>query len=118
MGGDWICDACNNINFPDKEACNKCAKPKLSRKFPGSSWRFDQKTFQWQNDKKVWLGEGDWICDSCSNINFSDKEACNKCAQPKPAFDQFAGKLPGSSSQRGQKTFQWQNDKKVYLGDG
>lgn len=30
---------------------------------------------------------GDWMCPSCSNHNYADKVACNRCKQPKPADD-------------------------------
>jgi hypothetical protein len=27
---------------------------------------------------------GDWICPSCSNLNFQWRDACKQCATPKP----------------------------------
>lgn len=30
------------------------------------------------------LKEGDWICGSCHNHNFSSRSVCNRCSSPKP----------------------------------
>ena len=67
--GDWMCRACNNHNYADKIACNRCTMP-----------------------KEVYIAstgmrEGDWICSSCNNHNYADKTACNKCAVPKSALN-------------------------------
>lgn len=38
----------------------------------------------------TWLGlppdlpAGDWVCPSCTNLNFQWREQCNNCGKPKP----------------------------------
>lgn len=65
--GDWMCRACNNHNYADKTACNRCKVPK--------------DVYIAATGMRV----GDWLCPACSNHNFKDKVMCNKCAGPRPA---------------------------------
>jgi hypothetical protein len=65
--GDWMCRACNNHNYADKTACNRCKVPK--------------DVYIAATGMRV----GDWLCPACSNHNFKDKVLCNKCAGPRPA---------------------------------
>merc|ERR1712113_1293914 len=63
--GDWKCYACGNINYANREQCNKCGTPRSN--FIAKSG----------------LRAGDWICPACQNHNFADKVVCNKCGTPK-----------------------------------
>jgi hypothetical protein len=72
--GDWMCPSCNNHNYADKVACNKCGNPKAvgAQAFgaPGQA------------------RPGDWMCPSCNNHNYASKAACNRCGGAKPNFPQ------------------------------
>lgn len=69
--GSWECTACANWNFADRQECNRCKEPKVT--------------------KPVYRGQGDvsrkpgsWLCSVCpSQWNFPDREACNKCKRPR-----------------------------------
>lgn len=32
--------------------------------------------------------DGNWACSACNNVNFASRDACNRCATPKPTYDQ------------------------------
>ena len=66
---DWICFGCGNVNWADKEACNKC-----------------------QIKKTTWLPKngmhpGDWICRNCDNFNYTDVANCMKCQARAPKLE-------------------------------
>jgi len=65
--GDWVCHACKNNNYANREVCNKCGIPKS--------------TFI----SKTGLRPGDWICPQCQNHNWADKANCQKCQAPRTA---------------------------------
>ena len=123
--GDWICQACNNHNYADKIACNRCRVPKPGQwhGMPGGGptmrqgdWicracanhNYADKTScnRCKLEKNVYITatgmrEGDWICPSCNNHNYADKTACNKCAVPKAAMHiVHVGKSSTASSKR------------------
>jgi len=81
--GDWMCRACNNHNYADKTACNRCKVPK--------------DVYIASTGMRV----GDWLCPACSNHNFKDKVVCNKCAGPRPATLPMLGHGMAGSSQGG-----------------
>ena len=35
--------------------------------------------------------EGDWVCQSCKNLNFAFRVECNRCHLPKPSDDKKDG---------------------------
>eukprot|EP00747_Dinoflagellata_sp_TGD_P077398 gnl/TRDRNA2_/TRDRNA2_159576_c0_seq2.p1 gnl/TRDRNA2_/TRDRNA2_159576_c0~~gnl/TRDRNA2_/TRDRNA2_159576_c0_seq2.p1 ORF type:complete len:243 (+),score=26.32 gnl/TRDRNA2_/TRDRNA2_159576_c0_seq2:57-785(+) len=63
--GDWTCHSCGNINYQNRESCNKCGIPKTAF------------------ISKSGMRAGDWLCPTCQNHNYADKAACNKCGTPK-----------------------------------
>eukprot|EP00929_Paragymnodinium_shiwhaense_P103911 TRINITY_DN6775_c0_g1_i2.p1 TRINITY_DN6775_c0_g1~~TRINITY_DN6775_c0_g1_i2.p1 ORF type:complete len:266 (+),score=42.63 TRINITY_DN6775_c0_g1_i2:94-891(+) len=64
--GDWLCRACGNHNYANRDNCNKCAMAKTVFIAKGG------------------MRDGDWVCSGCQNHNYyRDKINCNKCGQPK-----------------------------------
>jgi len=57
--GDWICKACNELNFAKRQECHKCEAPREKR-------------------------DGDWNCPKCGDLVFSFRDKCNQCSAPKP----------------------------------
>ncbi|CAK9088853.1 RanBP2-type zinc finger protein At1g67325 [Durusdinium trenchii] len=90
--GDWICPSCNNHNYADKIACNRCALAKPVS-FNGNPP---------QRKVPVDMRPGDWMCPSCGNHNYADKKACNRCGEPKEAVAAGAGY--GAMPRRGNMT--------------
>merc|ERR1740129_2618258 len=101
--GDWMCPSCNNHNYANRMACNKCSAPKLIM-FEGGCGGY--------NPVKVLAGTqradpygspglvasentrpGDWTCPSCNNHNYANRIACNRCKMPK--MESVAGALGG-----------------------
>merc|ERR1719277_1443770 len=64
--GDWVCPQCQNINFSNRETCNKCG-------------------FAGRGQKRLGMKPGDWICTNCGDLVFSSKSQCKMCGTAKPA---------------------------------
>mmetsp|Transcript_59300 Transcript_59300/g.165569 ORF Transcript_59300/g.165569 Transcript_59300/m.165569 type:complete len:292 (+) Transcript_59300:66-941(+) len=62
--GDWVCPACQNINYSDRAFCNmrKCGVARTLT---------------------------EWRCPECGNMNFPDRMSCNmrKCGAARPDID-------------------------------
>jgi len=101
VDGNWACPGCQNVNFAQRTACNRCQTPKPA----------DEESFQWGGLAGGALGiqaagagakgggrggppmagvDGNWACPGCQNVNFATRMACNRCQMPKPE-DQFGG---------------------------
>merc|ERR1712039_1062166 len=64
--GDWVCPSCGNVNFSNRDKCNKCDTPR-------------------GNQKRLGMKPGDWICPNCGDLVFATKNNCKMCGTPKPA---------------------------------
>lgn len=91
--GDWMCAQCGNHNYSHRTVCNKCGAPKQTSSFGpmkgggGTGFRV-QPYALYSGGKGDGSGKdggrpGDWICPACGNLNYSSREACNKCAYPR-----------------------------------
>merc|ERR1719272_2907972 len=110
--GDWICPACQNNNYANRVACNKCQMPKQTGM---SEMDF---TTQMNQMNQMGMGgyggmnqmgmgammgnmggpnmrPGDWMCPACQNHNCASREACNKCSAPKDVQIGNSGMRPG-----------------------
>eukprot|EP00929_Paragymnodinium_shiwhaense_P044406 TRINITY_DN22793_c0_g1_i2.p1 TRINITY_DN22793_c0_g1~~TRINITY_DN22793_c0_g1_i2.p1 ORF type:complete len:1189 (-),score=224.19 TRINITY_DN22793_c0_g1_i2:264-3341(-) len=86
--GDWICPACDDLQFARNANCRRCGEPApdaepmppMSRNgaFSGGGER-----------------EGDWICPSCGDMQFARNSNCRRCHEPKPGS---SGRAVGSSA--------------------
>mmetsp|Transcript_104533 Transcript_104533/g.181524 ORF Transcript_104533/g.181524 Transcript_104533/m.181524 type:complete len:252 (+) Transcript_104533:106-861(+) len=71
--GSWICVSCKNVNWPQRDTCNRreCGQPRVlvDGGAPPST-----------------NPEGSWTCPGCSNVNWPDRTVCNRrnCGLPKP----------------------------------
>lgn len=63
--GDWFCPNCGNINFSNRDKCNKCETPR-------------------GNQARLGMKAGDWICPACGDLVFATKSACKMCGTPRP----------------------------------
>ena len=70
---DWVCAACNNVNFSWRTECNSCSKAKEGNvKAYKSSFRDNNRSNNRRDrPQQERHGRNDWICSSCGNDNFS-----------------------------------------------
>ena len=50
--------------------------------------------------------EGDWICNSCKNLNFAFRVECNRCKLPKGVEAKTNGNEENNKDNHEQKTYQ------------
>jgi len=55
--GNWECRHCKNVNFPQREKCNRCGEP-----------------------------GGNWTCPQCANLNYAHRDQCNRCDMRRPGL--------------------------------
>mmetsp|Transcript_116553 Transcript_116553/g.330268 ORF Transcript_116553/g.330268 Transcript_116553/m.330268 type:complete len:529 (+) Transcript_116553:1389-2975(+) len=104
VNGNWACPLCNNVNFPSREACNRCQTPKPPQDADSDQALIAQLLLQQQQAQQYQPQQsfkggggkgqapmagvnGNWLCPQCSNVNFPSREACNRCQAPKPPQD-------------------------------
>jgi len=94
--GDWTCPSCNNHNYANKTACNRCSLPKMD--FGGAAEAFGGGAEAALGGYGKMMGgqgsgaargtpygqsrPGDWACVQCGNHNYASRTACNKCQMP------------------------------------
>ena len=83
---DWVCAACENVNFSWRTECNSCGKAKEGNvKAYKSSGRENNRSNQRrERPRQERHGQNDWECPACNNNNFSFRTECNRCGKPKP----------------------------------
>ena len=83
---DWVCAACENVNFSWRTECNSCGKAKDGNvKAYKSSGRENNRSNQRrERPRQERHGQNDWECPACNNNNFSFRTECNRCGKPKP----------------------------------
>ena len=101
---DWVCAACENVNFSWRTECNSCGKGKDGNvKAYKSSFRDNNRSSNRRDrSQQERHGRNDWICSSCGNDNFSFRTECNKCGKPK-AGGGGEGRSRGGFSDRGRR---------------
>ena len=107
--GDWRCSACNNINFSFRTNCNRCQAPRQAADGgdqvqvpPGGGASGGKGGGGARSGVMPGQGPGDWRCNSCNNINFSFRRACNRCQAPKPDDAGMAGGGGGGGPVQGE----------------
>merc|ERR1711957_141444 len=88
--GSWICLACHNVNFPNRDVCNKrvCGKSRAlcdGGPPPGTSIA--------SNAAHLPPPEGSWACLHCGNTNWPLRTTCNTktCSQPRDSIPSLPG---------------------------
>lgn len=83
-GGDWMCGACQYINFKKREACQRCGCPKYATGAEVSAYAA-QKTEVMQ--------AGDWYCGgmNCGAHNYASRTTCYRCGGAKEYCGYGAG---------------------------
>lgn len=91
LPGDWVCPRCGYNNFARRTTCMRCNEPAPGRGFPAPAQfaaPFAAPQFaapQAFPATNVQQRPGDWYCPQCGNLNFSRRDSCHRCNQPRPA---------------------------------
>ncbi|KAL2533140.1 Ran BP2/NZF zinc finger-like superfamily protein [Abeliophyllum distichum] len=77
--GDWICTACNHLNFRKRDSCQRCTCPK-------NATGVDLSSYGLHNSQVL---AGDWYCGSsnCGAHNYASRTSCHRCG----AFKDYCG---------------------------
>ena len=76
--GDWKCSNCYENNFAKRDYCRKCNTAKGNTHASFGTGQHQVEGFG-HNQFDVTVKKGDWICESCSDLNFANKKVCRKC---------------------------------------
>ncbi|KAI4344099.1 hypothetical protein L6164_011369 [Bauhinia variegata] len=73
-GGDWMCGACQHINFKKRDACQRCGYPKFGGPDPSA-----------YGCNRTEALAGDWFCTalSCGAHNYASRSSCYRCGASK-----------------------------------
>ncbi|CAH1432860.1 unnamed protein product [Lactuca virosa] len=65
--GDWMCGACQHINFKKRDACQRCQCPKFATPAEMSNYGID----------RTEVLAGDWYCSTfnCGSHNYASRTA-------------------------------------------
>ncbi|KAJ9538826.1 hypothetical protein OSB04_031559 [Centaurea solstitialis] len=69
--GDWMCAACQHMNFKKRDACQRCHCPKFASSEEISSYGMN----------RTEVLAGDWYCATfnCGTHNYASRNACYRC---------------------------------------
>ncbi|KAL9224004.1 hypothetical protein vseg_000080 [Gypsophila vaccaria] len=72
--GDWLCGACQHVNFKKRESCQKCSFPKYGTEA-------EMPYYAYTNANRTEVLAGDWYCQSinCGAHNFASRTNCFRC---------------------------------------
>ncbi|KAL7134718.1 hypothetical protein ABFS83_11G044900 [Erythranthe nasuta] len=89
-GGDWMCNACQHINFKKRDSCQRCSCPKFATAAQISSYSIQLKSSNNITDQMM---AGDWYCGStnCGTHNYASRGACYRCGALKDYCGYGAG---------------------------
>lgn len=90
MDGNWKCPQCSNINFGQRDSCNRCQAPKPPPEYIAQREAIVQATAPGSGGGSAGgrgaphAGvDGNWKCSGCGNVNFKWRESCNRCGTAK-----------------------------------
>lgn len=78
--GDWMCGACQHINFKKREACQRCGFSKYGGQVEASAYGYNS------NTNRTEVLAGDWYCQAmnCGAHNYASRTSCFRCGAQKP----------------------------------
>ncbi|XP_073158799.1 RNA-binding protein involved in heterochromatin assembly dri1-like isoform X2 [Henckelia pumila] len=84
--GDWLCPACQHLNFKKRDPCQRCGCPKNATAVDVSSYSILQRTEPMP---------GDWYCGglNCGAHNYASRTSCYRCGSPKDCCGYGAGAI-------------------------
>lgn len=90
--GDWVCEACGDLQFARNNTCRMCGAPRPKASYTLNVGKPGGKA----EGKAQGMKPGDWICDSCGDMNFARNVTCRKCGAERPP--EVKGKGKGGKS--------------------
>ncbi|KAH6818449.1 Ran BP2/NZF zinc finger-like superfamily protein [Perilla frutescens var. frutescens] len=84
--GDWMCGACQHLNFTKRESCQRCGCPKYGDAGAYANAMAMQKT-------AADVLAGDWYCGAinCGAHNYASRTSCYRCCASKDYCGYGAG---------------------------
>ncbi|KAD3067883.1 hypothetical protein E3N88_35763 [Mikania micrantha] len=69
--GDWMCGACQHLNFKKRDACQRCQCPKFATPAEMSGYGVN----------RTEVLAGDWYCSTfnCGAHNYASRTVCYRC---------------------------------------
>mmetsp|Transcript_49164 Transcript_49164/g.137718 ORF Transcript_49164/g.137718 Transcript_49164/m.137718 type:complete len:320 (+) Transcript_49164:68-1027(+) len=84
VNGNWSCPACKNINFGTREACNRCQTARPLGMIQLSPQQLQGPSQRGKGAPPLPGINGNWLCPQCQNVNFPQRDVCNRCQAPRP----------------------------------
>ncbi|KAL0345259.1 UNVERIFIED_CONTAM: Zinc finger Ran-binding domain-containing protein 2 [Sesamum radiatum] len=83
--GDWMCPACQHLNFRKRDSCQRCSCPKYATEAEVSSYAI----------QKTEGLAGDWYCGAmnCGVHNYASRTTCYRCGASKDYCGYGAGMM-------------------------
>lgn len=82
--GSWICTACLNVNYPNRDTCNKNICGRTRAECDGGPPPGQPGSIA-SDVSGLPPPEGSWNCLACGNLNWPRRTTCNRkmCSQPR-----------------------------------
>ncbi|KAJ7956655.1 Ran-binding zinc finger protein [Quillaja saponaria] len=87
-GGDWMCGACQHLNFKKRDACQRCGYPKFGGPDPAA-----------YGYNRTEVMAGDWYCTAmnCGSHNYASRSSCYRCGTLKNDYAcEYGGNMVSS----------------------
>ncbi|GFZ20909.1 hypothetical protein Acr_29g0000710 [Actinidia rufa] len=83
-GGDWLCSACQHLNFKKRDSCQRCKCPKYGA---------DNGIIE------TAVLAGDWYCNTinCGAHNYASRTSCYMCGSIKDDYCPYSGGMIGEA---------------------
>lgn len=107
VNANWVCDQCENENFPNRMACNRCGKDKAKPTTTAKDIKAHAKdtsmdkvepTTAAKETKTPAKDTSMWLCLKCNNSNYASRMVCNRCNSSKDAKDGEKDNVTATSS--------------------
>ncbi|GAB4828310.1 hypothetical protein Ancab_035306 [Ancistrocladus abbreviatus] len=97
--GDWMCGACQHMNFKKRDSCQKCGFSKFGTQGDVSAYTYN----------RTEVLAGDWYCQgmSCGAHNYASRTSCFKCGALKTDYMLGSGGFGSENLIPGWKTGDW-----------
>ncbi|KAK4727539.1 hypothetical protein R3W88_032456 [Solanum pinnatisectum] len=76
--GDWMCVACQHVNFKKQDGCQRCSCPKYATSADVAMYGLN----------KTDVLAGDWYCSAmnCGSHNYASRTSCYRCGSVKSDY--------------------------------
>ncbi|PSR84485.1 Zinc finger, RanBP2-type protein [Actinidia chinensis var. chinensis] len=83
-GGDWLCSACQHLNFKKRDSCQRCKCPKYGAD---------------NGINETAVLAGDWYCNTinCGAHNYASRTSCYMCGSIKDDYCPYSGGMIGEA---------------------